>query len=1290
MADFPDQTPLHPTGPPSAVLPFRGAIPPEAFAARVQVTGNAASLDPARDPFFGFLLQTECRDERTRRVSISLGETATQEVWDAARDAVMEEEEAMQEDKSLFWRSRDERRWGGCEVVLRAVMADGTSASVHVFDFMPHVMVSLGVPRKDAIARFRVIFDKVAAEVRAPRGKIHVSFQKRPAAYGYTPDPSDPTKRRDFLWACVRCPTQDSLRAVSRAFEENGYAVEEGVRIDPGFKFRSERSLVPASWFVVEPGSYTVVRAGDGEPRSTFRAVNVYCSVRAIHGLNSSEDLDRWRGRCDPSSRLVPKNMDSVPPCLFAYADIEAKSHSEEAFADPTKPGAPCYIIGVTFAWTFGVPPSLLRATEAEPDAETKTDDAKEMEEIAEARVRRAFRRAERVRRLVRWESNPDVLRALEGRIEDLNSDDESEGTEAEESAIRKRYAKLREEEAALHRAQRASWAWPSGSSLWEDMAVDPSHPSRHQGRPGVVMDYPCLRVLLVLGACDPIPGAVVITFENEIDLLRSYRVIVAGLMDVDGVRGFNWLGFDSRYILERGRFHGCPMDVLRLGMMPSVVVDHDKVARELMIQGTKFTMTRFHQTNTVDVYFFFRRNLNLSSYKLESVAQNFGLNGKHPVTVKHINAAFDGTPSQRAVVAAYCAQDCDLLVHLARVTVYEITWLQFSRVSLTDSEMLWTTGQQRPIMHKMFWEAQRRGFVLDGLWSNKRDPAVVVDKCEGGFVMDPIPGFHENLTTLDYMSLYPSIIRAYNLCITTALMTGHDDEAMIARIRAGGAEVLVFEFDAGRFAYVQTDHNLMPTIQKEWWDERRAVKREMKTAKGVLYHVLDKRQLALKGMMNSAYGVNAAQHGAILAMLRIAHTITFIGRSKIIETRGFIEGLRDVRVSLYGREDVPLVEDEAPRAVYGDTDSVMITPPTRPPKAYLSALRAARHDPSLGVLEDDGGNVPPTRAEMLLYAEDVALFATETLNRTYRAPMELEFEETALTVLFVDKKKCYAKCTIERSTPAILRALTEGRPVGKLKASGLTAVRRDRCDYARSMQRRVVTALVVEGNTPRALQLIRRRVTRLALGEVDWDALTLTTALRSDKPNAETGGPPGPHVAIAWAMERQKPGSQPSLGERVPWVVVRTSDRSRLIPPDRLLGSRARPPPPPPPKDVITSTIKVVEHARHRVEVEGLGVRQAAHLAYYLDKQLGHTIDILFEFAPEAWRRAMQRTKDLARPILEASMTGRRTLRLTDMFRGGAGAGVTASLAPKANIDRPPPAKRARKQGSLVDLFKR
>jgi DNA polymerase delta subunit 1 len=59
--------------------------------------------------------------------------------------------------------------------------------------------------------------------------------------------------------------------------------------------------------------------------------------------------------------------------------------------------------------------------------------------------------------------------------------------------------------------------------------------------------------VVLVLGSCDPVPGAVVRCFDSELDLLLAWVDLVAAA-DPDVVLGYNIFGFDMAYLYDRAR----------------------------------------------------------------------------------------------------------------------------------------------------------------------------------------------------------------------------------------------------------------------------------------------------------------------------------------------------------------------------------------------------------------------------------------------------------------------------------------------------------------------------------------------------------------------------------------------------------------------------------------------------------------------------------------------------------------------------------------------------------------
>jgi hypothetical protein len=55
--------------------------------------------------------------------------------------------------------------------------------------------------------------------------------------------------------------------------------------------------------------------------------------------------------------------------------------------------------------------------------------------------------------------------------------------------------------------------------------------------------------------------------------------------------------------------------------------------------------------------------------------------------------------------------------------------------------------------------ELRRRGFVAPSVDASRASAGV-----SGGALLDPVPGFHRNVAVFDFKSLYPSLVRTFDL----------------------------------------------------------------------------------------------------------------------------------------------------------------------------------------------------------------------------------------------------------------------------------------------------------------------------------------------------------------------------------------------------------------------------------------------------------------------------------------------------------------------------------------------
>jgi len=179
--------------------------------------------------------------------------------------------------------------------------------------------------------------------------------------------------------------------------------------------------------------------------------------------------------------------------------------------------------------------------------------------------------------------------------------------------------------------------------------------------------------------------------------------------------------------------------------------------------------------------------------------------------------------------------------------------------------------------------ELGRRGVVAPGV---RADAEVL--PMGGGHVLEPLPGLHANVVVLDFKSLYPSLIRTFQIDPFNLLRDGTQAEADHDSIEAPNGAV--FRRQTG----------ILTAILDELMPQRDAAKR---TGDGVKSH-------AIKILMNSFYGVLGTPASRFYDP-RLANAITSFGRELLLWCKERIEA-GGCRV-LYGDTDSLFVESREP-----------------------------------------------------------------------------------------------------------------------------------------------------------------------------------------------------------------------------------------------------------------------------------------------------------------------------------------------------------------------------------------
>eukprot|EP00803_Ostreobium_quekettii_P010532 evm.model.scf_244.12 EVM.evm.TU.scf_244.12 scf_244:99156-114216(+) len=159
-----------------------------------------------------------------------------------------------------------------------------------------------------------------------------------------------------------------------------------------------------------------------------------------------------------------------------------------------------------------------------------------------------------------------------------------------------------------------------------------------------------------------------------------------------------------------------------------------------------------------------------------------------------------------------------------------------------------------------------------------------------GGKVFEPVKGLYDKCVLLmDFNSLYPSIIQAFNICFTTA---SRPSDGSLAEVRE----------DLDGLA-------VLPKLIERLVQRRQQVKACMKTERDAAKKAqMDIRQKALKLTANSAYGCLGFKNSRFYCK-PMAELITQRGREILEETKARVLAT------------IPGVQ-----VIYGDTDSIMVS----------------------------------------------------------------------------------------------------------------------------------------------------------------------------------------------------------------------------------------------------------------------------------------------------------------------------------------------------------------------------
>ncbi|KAL7549445.1 hypothetical protein ACHAWF_015195 [Thalassiosira exigua] len=595
----------------------------------------------------------------------------------------------------------------------------------------------------------------------------------------------------------------------------------------------------------------------------------------------------------------------------------------------------------------------------------------------------------------------------------------------------------------------------------------------------------PIVQNVFTLKGCLPIVGAQVLASDTEEEMLLKWRSFVHAC-DADIFTGYNVQNFDIPYLLDRAEALWKKNDSkLRTFTQWGRVKNAQTKKRETMFQSSAHGRRTNVETTiegrvVFDMLPYMQRNHKLSSYSLNSVCAEFLGQQKEDVHHSIISDLQNGTDADRHRLATYCLKDALLPQRLMDKLSVLINYVEMARVTGVPVSFLISRGQQIKVFSMILRKCRDEMLLVPTL---KKVGPGSDEGYEGATVLDPVKSYYEvPIATLDFASLYPSIMQAYNLCYST----------MVSPQEATKLEAEKFKRSENghNFVHTHVKKGILPTILEELLSARKRAKKDMKNAPNEFEKAVQNgRQLALKISANSVYGFTGAGVGQ-LPCVPIASSVTSYGRFLLEKTKAYVEEQYTVAHGYEHNAEV----------IYGDTDSVMVKFGTKTVEETFP----------------------------------LAIEAAEKCSAIFPDPILLEFEKVYYPYLLMNKKR-YAGLM-----------WTQKDKYDYMDTKGLETVRRDNCALVREVIQTSLDKIIIERNVPSAIDYVKSQIADLLQNKMDISRLVITKSLNKGAEyalglggKAEDYKMKQAHVELAARMRKRDPGSAPQMGDRVPYVII-------------------------------------------------------------------------------------------------------------------------------------------------------
>lgn len=256
--------------------------------------------------------------------------------------------------------------------------------------------------------------------------------------------------------------------------------------------------------------------------------------------------------------------------------------------------------------------------------------------------------------------------------------------------------------------------------------------------------------------------------FKNETKLLLGFTDLINEI-NPNIITGYNIFGFDIEYLYERAKYNGIEKEFLNFSCIPKIpsyVYDKDKW--ESKAYGKQNIVRIVSEGRLfIDILPFIQRNYKLVNYKLDTVAKYFKVGAKDPLKPKDIFKCYrDSTKESLFKCAIYCIQDSLVTLYVFEIIYMWVSLTEEAKTNNVPIVVLYTKGQQIKMFSQVYNYCMYHNYVVESdAYEAKSD-----EHYTGALVLEPKKGKYKLIASLDFASLYPSIMIAKNIDYSTCV----------------------------------------------------------------------------------------------------------------------------------------------------------------------------------------------------------------------------------------------------------------------------------------------------------------------------------------------------------------------------------------------------------------------------------------------------------------------------------------------------------------------------------------